>query len=584
MLLLAFFILTVVTVPAFGGRLASFAEVRLRHVSTLGVALALQLLITFAIPGSTVAHRVLYIASYALGAIFLWHNRRLPGIWLLAAGGLMNWLAIAANGGIMPASWAAYDAAGLTVPAGSFVNSAPLADPNLAFLGDIFALPNPWPFHNVFSPGDILVALGAAVALHRLCGSRLFPSGAGEFRELRSSRVFMRMWLSQAVSNLGDWIYTIAVASSVARTYGSAKALAVLLVAQVGPAAVTGIVGGPLVDRVSRRGLMIGADVARALSVGSLLLTQDPGLGHIYWVAVCLGVSGALFQPSLQASLPNVVPAERLVAANAMVDLTYNAALMAGPIAGGLLVTQLGSHAAFAVNALSFVLSGALLLGVRLPPRTPVMTRPVRALADGLRYAVSTPLVRGAFIVIGLVMFASAIRSPLEPLFVLRELGLRPAALGLIGGVWGLGMVLGSLSAPAATRAWRGERVLAISIVAVGLTVVTASWTRTLGPLLLLWLFAGFANGAGSVSYESLLQGRVPDAYRGRVMSASQSVLRASLLSGASLAAWLGGHVGVRSTYALSGVLLVLTGLLARPLLSARRHARRRARRPALVG
>jgi DHA3 family macrolide efflux protein-like MFS transporter len=571
-LLVAFVVLAVATVPIFGGRLGALAELRFRHTWALLGALGVQIVIVSVIPeGHGPFHGAAHIGSYLLAGLFVVGNRRLPGIWLIAMGGAMNLAAIAANGGVIPASPGALVTAGRAVSQAGFRNSAPLADPNLAFLGDIFALPPPFPFHNVFSVGDLCIALGAAVALHRICGSRLIPSGKGQYRGLHRHGAFMRVWAAQSVSNLGDWVYTLAVVSSLAGRGSSAHALAALLVAQVAPGAVAGALGGPLIDRFPRKTLMIGSDVIRGLAVGSLLVVGEPTLGHLYVVAACLGLFGSIFQPTLMASIPNLVPRERIVAANALVGATYNFAVMAGPVIGGLLVAGVGASWAFGVQTASFVASAALLVGVRFPKQEgdASAVSAARALVEGIRYALARPVIRGALIVIGLVMLAASIRSPLEPLFVIRILDLPPEALGVVGGVWGLGMVLGSVAAPAASRRWSREWLFAAAIGVVGLAVLGASRASILSSLLLVWLVSGFANGVGSVAYHSLLQERTPDAFRGRVMGASEAVLQGALLAGASASGWFGTHLGIRTTYAVSGFLFVGTALVCRALLGA---------------
>ncbi|MGH2757046.1 MAG: DUF5317 family protein, partial [Actinomycetota bacterium] len=99
---------------------------------------------------------------------------------LIGLGALSNFAAIVANGGVMPASAAAQSAAGIAQEKGAFVNSGVVEDPKLLFLGDVFAIPESWPvLNNVFSVGDVLIALGALLLIHGVCGSRLVPSWAG---------------------------------------------------------------------------------------------------------------------------------------------------------------------------------------------------------------------------------------------------------------------------------------------------------------------------------------------------------------------------------------------------------------------
>ena len=134
------------------------------------------------------------LASYALGIGFLVANRRIPWLWLVGGGGLANLVAIGANDGVMPASPVALRAAGRALPAGRFLNSAPLAHPRLSFLGDIFSTPRTWPLANVFSAGDVLLVVGAFLLLHTVCGSRLARlAHAGRRRLCRRPRLIRGM-------------------------------------------------------------------------------------------------------------------------------------------------------------------------------------------------------------------------------------------------------------------------------------------------------------------------------------------------------------------------------------------------------
>jgi Family of unknown function (DUF5317) len=176
--LVAVVVLSALAVPLFGGRLGALVELRLRHVWAVYVALGLAVL-AIELPGLPDGLRsLLLVAAYPIGAVFLAANRRVPGMLLTALGAALNLLAIAANGGVMPASPAAMARAGLAEEPG-FQNSAPLADPRLAFLGDVFAIPASWPLSNVFSVGDVFIAVGLAWGLHRVCGSRLVPRWTG---------------------------------------------------------------------------------------------------------------------------------------------------------------------------------------------------------------------------------------------------------------------------------------------------------------------------------------------------------------------------------------------------------------------
>ncbi len=173
--LVAVVALSLITVPLAGGRLAHLADVRMRRTPLIFGALGIQVVIVSLVPGGHPAlDRGLHLASYALAAAFLLANRHKAGMRIIAFGALCNAVVISANLGVLPASPGALRAAGQLSDSNSFINSARLAHPRLLFLGDIFAIPKSWPLHNVFSVGDICIAIGAAVTIHALSESRLF--------------------------------------------------------------------------------------------------------------------------------------------------------------------------------------------------------------------------------------------------------------------------------------------------------------------------------------------------------------------------------------------------------------------------
>ena len=172
MFLLAAVAIALITVPLAGGRLSAISKRRPRWMPAIFGALAIQVLIFSVLPdGSPTLHRVLHIASYALAGVFVYANRSLPGMLLIGCGGMCNLVAITVNGGVMPASRDAERIAGIVADASA--NSTALAHPRLLFLGDVFAIPKSWPLHNVFSIGDVIIAIGTGVVIHALSGSRL---------------------------------------------------------------------------------------------------------------------------------------------------------------------------------------------------------------------------------------------------------------------------------------------------------------------------------------------------------------------------------------------------------------------------
>ena len=166
-------LLLIVSVPLFHGDLRRLSTLDLRAIWVLPVALGLQVLVITIAPDLPRPFTVgTHLMTYLLAATFIWVNRRVAGLTLLAVGAATNGVVIALNGGTLPASEAALRRAGLPVELEVFTNSAPLESPRLAFLGDVFAIPAGVPFANVFSVGEVFILAGAAWLLHSTCRRR----------------------------------------------------------------------------------------------------------------------------------------------------------------------------------------------------------------------------------------------------------------------------------------------------------------------------------------------------------------------------------------------------------------------------
>ncbi len=170
------FLILVASVPLLGGSLTKMGTVRLNAWWTIVASLVIQVFLIEILAGSldgTIA-AAFHLGSYGLAIMFVWYNRHVTGMPLMVFGGLLNAAAIAANGGVMPARLEALQTAGIVTDSPEFENSAPVVDAKLAFLGDVFAIPEGIPFANVFSVGDIILVLGGGIAVHTICESRLW--------------------------------------------------------------------------------------------------------------------------------------------------------------------------------------------------------------------------------------------------------------------------------------------------------------------------------------------------------------------------------------------------------------------------
>jgi hypothetical protein len=174
MLIGLLFLACVASVPLAGGRLGALATLKFRAKGLLMAGILAQVAIVSVFPqGSASVHNAVHIGTYVIVAVFVVFNRHIPWVWLVALGGALNFTAILANGGVMPASPTALEKAGFALDPAGFSNSTAVSNPHLQFLGDVFWIPSSFPISNVFSVGDVLILLGALFAMHCICGSRL---------------------------------------------------------------------------------------------------------------------------------------------------------------------------------------------------------------------------------------------------------------------------------------------------------------------------------------------------------------------------------------------------------------------------
>jgi len=401
--------------------------------------------------------------------------------------------------------------------------------------------------------------------------------GGARAARLLKNRRFLRLWIAQIISNLGDWAYLIAVELGFAATldpHQLVRATALFLGVEGLTSAVVGLtIAGPIVDRFPRRTVMIVADIMRCLAVTTLVLASDPTWLHVVAVAATLGAFRSMFHPAMMATVPDLVDGDALVVANGFLTSTFHLAIMFGPAAGAGLVVAIGRQGAFALNAASFAVSALLLLGLRLPERVPEERQPFRPfvdLRDGAKYLVQTPIARGIAIVMASVLLLLAGQGAFQIAFVRDVLApggddaTRAAILGGMTACFGIGMVIGSLVSPWLSSRIRGWTLLVGSLLVVTVTFIVVSRTSLVPVVLLAWGFNGLAGGCVNVTYETMLQVGTPERFRGRVFATVESGSDGAYVIGAAIVAVFGAGVDPSTALLLVGIcFLGVAGLAA---------------------
>jgi MFS family permease len=391
-------------------------------------------------------------------------------------------------------------------------------------------------------------------------------SGRARSRTLLRNGRFLRLWLAQIVSNLGDWAYVVAVEIAFTTSLASddlVRATAIFLGVEGLTSAAIGLtIAGPVVDRFPRRAVMVTADIARGLAVATLLLVHDPSLAHVVAVAATLGAFRSVFHPAMMASVPELVDGDSIVTANGLLTSTFHLAIMIGPALGAVLAVAVGPAGAFALNASSFVISAVLLLGLRIPSEPIARNRfsPLADLREGAGYIIRSRLARGIAVVMGLVLLLLAGQGPFQVAFVKQVLAptgepsTRAIILGSMTTALGVGMVIGSIVTPWLSRRFAGRTLLVAALVVVAASLVVVSRTTVVPVVLVVWLCNGLAGGCVNVTYETLLQVGTPARFRGRVFATVESGSDGAYVLGAALVAWAGASAAPSTAFLVLGL------------------------------
>ena len=370
-------------------------------------------------------------------------------------------------------------------------------------------------------------------------GKGLGPNQASGYIELlRGNRGFRQLWLGQVVSQLGDWFNTIALYTIILNLTGSGRDIGLLLVARFLPSFIFSSLSGVVADRFSRRSIMIVSDLLRALVVlGFLFVRRADQLWILYSLAVLqLGLS-TFFEPAKTAVIPSIVSDRELVAANAISSVTWSIMLTLGAFIGGLVTGWFGSNVAFILDALTYLLSAALIASVRFPKRAPraksklTISRVlgITETIDGVRYVKHRPrvlallLVKPAWGLGGGILTLLAVFG--EKVFPLGKSA--ATGIGILFAARGIGTAVGPIVARRISGEGKKRMQNSIGIAfLIGGVFYMAFGAATSFVVALIVL--GLAHTGGSILWvfsTVLLQRGVEDNFRGRVFAAELGLL-----------------------------------------------------------
>ena len=348
----------------------------------------------------------------------------------------------------------------------------------------------------------------------------------GSARGALRHETFRRVFIGAFLSNIGSWMQNVVLGALAYDLTKSPSFVGVLLFAQLGPLMLFSLVGGLLADAFDRRRLLITVSVLQGiLSLGLAWVARvdSPSRVALVGIVFLIGMGQAVFGPTYSALLPALVGRDDLAGAISLNSAQMNGSRVVGPVIGAAIFARFGADIVFIVNAVSYLLVIWSLLTVRLPDPVPDTTglRGLRRLGAGFTVARADPVVGRCLIVIFAYSLLSLPFIGQMPTLADRNLGIaaRSTQYGILYASFGVGALMGALSIGTVLSGRSLEKVVRVGLVAFAVFLAIFSLLRSAALAYPGILLVGLAYFAVITSLSTVLQQRLDDSNRGRVMA-----------------------------------------------------------------
>jgi MFS family permease len=393
---------------------------------------------------------------------------------------------------------------------------------------------------------------------------------------------FRLLLLGQTTSQFGAMVSGVAIPLlAVLTLHASPLQLGIVNASTTVAFALIGLPAGAWVDRWRRRRILIAADLVRAgllASIPAAWLLGWLGIPQLIVVALLAGVARVFFDVGYQSYLPTVIGPDHVLAGNSALETVRASGQVLGPGLGGWLVALLGAADVVLIQAATFLVSAACLIGIRTRERVlerhPDRPRLRAQIAEGWHVVRGTPALRATAATSAAGNFAFAIASSVTVLFMVQTLRLTSTAIGFVLALSGLSVVIGAALTPWLARRIGSARIIWLPLAVTGPLTMLGVLARP-GWLLGLLGLSTVAGELGQITYAitsvSLRQRLCPPNLLGRVNATMRFLIMGLFPVGALLGGVLAEVIGLRGTLAVAFGIVAVSPL---PTYRAVRHAR----------
>jgi MFS family permease len=387
---------------------------------------------------------------------------------------------------------------------------------------------------------------------------------------------FRRLFVAQAISDVGDGLTLLTLLLVVNQLTHSTAALAVMAIAVALPPVTIGLVAGAYADRLDRRRIMLVSDSLRGLLVLGFIATATiERLPILYVLAFVQAAIGTFFTPARGALIPRVVPAEGLLAANSISQVSRIVATLVGTGLAGVFIGVTGSvWPSFVVDAATFFVSVGIVYGIRrdvgrIDPATVSAQGSIgSSVGAGLRAIAGSRVLLATVAGLAVAMLGLGAVNVLFVPLLINELHETAIWAGPLEAAQTLSMVLaGGLVAALATRL-RSTTIVTATLAGVAVVIFALSRVPNVAGLFVVLFAAGWLVTPLQAASTTIMQTSASDAIRGRVLAAFQASLSTTTIVSTAAAGILANVIGVREVMAI-GAGIVALGAIATGLLYA---------------